>query len=231
MIRLALVFALSGMSALTSASSARWPDLVAPPRSDAQWVADDMKQNNVPMRIKRFTSAMSVNEVIDFYRDQWREGGKIKTVENDLQDWKIIGRGFGDFYVTVQAKPAAKGGSEGFIAATMLLAASTVPGVDQKFPRMPGTQVMSDSMSNDLGKIGKTLVLKNSHSVQSNVSHYQSVMPTQGWIQNTFHVGSPDGGKTYVLFFERPRETAHVVISSEPRGGAMIVVNVVMTSI
>lgn len=204
---------------------AGWPVIEPPPGASVEWVGDDMKLNGVPMQIRRFTSGMSVTEVMAFYRDRWKE--RLSPVENTVGEWRIIGRQSGDFYLTVQAKKSDSSGSEGFLGVSRLPAVATGGGpvFDTRFPKMEGTEVVSDVDSNDKGKLGKTLILKNDYSVQSNASYYQSVLPTQGWKRNEGYGGIR--GDKYLLYFQRREEAASIVIAPHPDRGTAIVVNMV----
>ena len=209
---------------LSGSAWAGWPVIEPPPGASVEWVGDDMKLNGVPMQIRRFTSGMSVPEVMAFYRDRWKE--RISPVENTVGEWSIIGRQSGDFYLTVQAKKSDRG-SEGLLGVSRLpaLATGSGPVFDIRFPKMEGTDVVSDVDSNDKGKLGKTLILKNNFSVQSNASYYQSVLPTQGWKRNESYGGIR--GDKYLLYFQRREEAASIVIAPHPDRGTAIVVNVV----
>jgi hypothetical protein len=225
------VLAMSLMVTAIFSRAGEWPAVEVPPQSRASWVADDMKYNNVPMRIKQFRSELGVAEVLAFYRQQWSEDGKKQYVENTLREWKIIGKQIDGHYVTVQVKAGAGGGSEGFIGASKLPSMTGRPQVDETFPRLAGTDVMSDIESNDAGKAARTLIFKNDHSVQSNASFYAATLPTQEWRQNTSHAGPQNNGNAHVLYFERRKESTHIVINRNPKGGSMIVVNIVATGL
>lgn len=208
-----------------------WPQIEAPPRAHVQTVADDMKYSGVPMRIRKFTSETSVEGVMEFYRQRWSAGEKLKPVLNTVGEWKVIGRQSGDYYQTVQARPQGNGGSEGFIGVTTLPSHTVKPSVDTSFPRLPGTQVISDTDSSDDGRVAKTLILKNDLSVTSNVSYYQSTLPAQDWRQNTNFGNAQFNSSSHVLYFERRKESANIVINTDPRGGTMVVINIVTSSL
>lgn len=204
---------------------ASWPVIEPPPGANVEWVGDDMKLNGVPMQIRRFTSSMTVAEIMAFYRVRWKE--RISPVENTVGEWSVIGRQSGDFYLTVQVKQSDRGGSEGLLGVSRLpaFASGSGPTFDARFPKMEGTEVVSDMDSNDKGKLGKTLILKNDYSVQSNASYYQSVLPAQGWKRNESYGGMR--GDKHLLYFQRREEAANIVIAPHPDRGTAIVINVV----
>jgi hypothetical protein len=208
-----------------------WPQIEAPPRAHVQTVADDMKYSGVPMRIRKFTSETSVEGVMEFYRQRWSAGEKLKPVLNTVGEWKVIGRQSGEYYQTVQARPQGGGGSEGFIGVTTLPSKSARSSVDTLFPRLPGSQVISDIDSSDDGRVAKMLILKNELSVASNVSYYQSTLSAQDWRQNSNFGSEQRYSSSHVLYFERRKESASIVINPDPRGGTMVVINIVANSL
>lgn len=220
-----LLLLICAMPVRFALAASDWPEIELPPQARGQSVADDMKYNGVPMRIRQFSSEAGVEGVLAFYRQRWSNDGKLKPVQNSLGEWKIIGRQSGDYYQTVQVKPRA-GGSEGFAGVTKLPSMTAPPSVDTQFPRMPETQVISDIDSNDHGKAAKTLILKNEHSVASNASYYQSILSTQDWKQNRAFGAAQNTSANHVLYFERRKEAANITISSIPQGGSIVVINI-----
>ena len=207
-----------------------WPEVEIPPRTHVQTVADDMKYSGVPMRIRKFTSETSVENVLEFYRQHWTDG-KVKPVLNTVGGWQVIGKQSGDYYLTVQVKSLGNGGSEGLIGITTLPSQTTRPSVDTAFPRPPGTEVISDIDSSDDGRVAKTLILKNDISLSSNVSYYQATLPAQDWRQNSGFGASPHNNGSQALYFERRKESVNIVFSPDPRGGTMVVINIVTRSL
>jgi hypothetical protein len=60
--------------------AADWPEIIAPPSSNVQWVAKDMVQNGVPMQIQSFSSDSAVGDVLAYYRDNWNTGLSVNKL-------------------------------------------------------------------------------------------------------------------------------------------------------
>lgn len=203
----------------------QWPQVAAPPRSSVQWVSDNMSQNGIAMQVKSFYSAAPLEAVVDFYRQEWTGNGQA-AVENQLGEWLVIGRREGDYYVTVQARAAGKTGTEGFIAVndlTALLAERAE--VDDAFPRMGGTSVVSNTLSYDQGRAAKTLIFENTYSVDANASYYAGELRSAGWsLRNSFE--RPEAGRsTHTLYFERATESCFITVADAGDGKTIIAVN------
>jgi len=209
---------------------ADWPAIEPPPGARVQSVAEEMKYNGVPMRIRQFTSEGTVDNVLWFYRQKWTEGGKRKIATNTVGGWQVLGKQDGDYYITVQVRPREPRGTEGYLGVSKLPSLTESPRVDMLFPRMPGSEVISDVDSFDNGKAAKTLILKNDHSITSNQSYYESMMPGQDWKQQKSLRADQDINRR-VLYFERRKEAASIVINPAPRGGTMVVINIVNTGL
>ncbi len=205
-----------------------WPEISHPPESKVVWVGDDINQNGLPMKVKKFNSDLDIQGVIGFYRAEWSTDSEFTPVENDLDDWKIIGKQTGDFYLTVQAKLSEDSTSEGFLTVSKLPVVSAIgPDLDTDFPVMSGTDLMSKTSTNDIGSSGETLVFKNDFSIQSNVSFYKSEMRSLGWdiTREDIQPSTSTGDIAKFIYFKRSKEACSIVISSNEHGDTVLVVN------
>ncbi len=187
-----------------------------------------MVHNGVPLKVKVFNSENSVNGVLDFYRGQWRDHDKT-PVENTVGEWRIIGRQLGDHYLTVQAR-RHDNGSEGFLAVSTLPAAldgEFLPNTDTPFPRLPGSDVLTNTVSYDLGKRSTTLVFENQASSFANASYYRSNLPVDGWLLRQNDDAQLVSNKGYTMYFEKQGQACHVVITNGTNGGTLVTVNLV----
>src|SRR5262245_16217925 len=117
--RVAALFALLAFAQLSGAGeierqTARLPDVDAPPRGSAQWVARSMRMNGVPMTIKQFTTVLSVDEVFNFY-ESWQRGRSLATLQRQVLDgWQLLSVNTGDYHISIRVR-ASRQGSEGTI--------------------------------------------------------------------------------------------------------------------
>lgn len=207
------------------AMAAQWPTVTAPPRSAVQWVAENMTQNGIPMQVKTFYSATSLDDVLSFYREKWTGNGEA-AVENQLGEWVVIGRRDGDYYMTVQARAIGSNETEGFIAVNDLsvLLAERASAADE-FPSMGGTSVVSNTVSYDEGREAKTLILQNDYSVDSNASFYIGELKSAGWALRTSFERPEAGRDTQLLYFERATLTCFITVADAGDGKTLIAVN------
>jgi hypothetical protein len=101
--------------------------------------------------------------------------------------------------------------------------------LNDSFPRLGGTSVVSDTKSNDDGKKAETLILQNTYSVQSNISFYEANLPNKGWQKRQSRPSGKSDVPGHVMYFERPGEACHIVINQDRDGKTITLVNLSST--
>lgn len=94
-------------------------EIPLPDRTEARWVAVDNLHNGYPLAVKQFTSGLSVDTVMAFYRRLWEtpESDVPGYQENKSHGWSMISRLLDSHQWVVQVKPKrAGGGSEGYLS-------------------------------------------------------------------------------------------------------------------
>lgn len=201
-------------------------DVAVPANSRTAWVADDIVQNGVRMQIQQFESALSIEQVLAFYRTRWGLGSTPDNpgyVENVVGEWQVISRLKGDQNIALQLKPGKASGTEGFLSIADLSTLQADGYRQPDFPKPDQTELVSSSVSSDTGRLATTLIMMNPHSVRSNLAYYQSRMPSNGWSQSYSQMMSDTG----VLMYSRDGGTAEIAISRSDDGRSVVLVNLV----
>jgi hypothetical protein len=189
--------ALFGLLMLLALPAAAWITFESPPAASLEWVAEDMVFNGLAMRVQFFRGKAAPTDVLAFYRQRWSEGGKRQYVENTVGPWKTISRASGDYFLTAQIRPAAGGGSEGYLSQRPVKLAPR-PVLGQGFNLPSGSEVVNDILSQDGERRGRTLLAFNGQTVDANASFFRDSLPQEGWTL----VGegrARDGGRQMVL--------------------------------
>jgi hypothetical protein len=178
-------------------SAVAWATFDAPPSASLEWVAQDLVFNGVAMRIQFFRTKAAPAEVLAYYRQRWTEGGKRLYVENNLGPWRTISHASGDYFLTAQIRPAARGGAEGYLSQRPLKMAPR-PILGQGFDLPSGSEVVNDILSQDGDRRGRTLLLFNNLSVDANATFFRGNLQQDGWTLVSEGRGR-DGGRQLVL--------------------------------
>jgi hypothetical protein len=179
-----------------TAPAAAWEPVDPPPQATLQWVAEDMNYNGVPMRVQFFRSKITLAALLEHYRQRWSEGGQRRYVENDVGPWKAISREQGDYFITVQVRPAGKG-SEGYLSQRPTHARPKA-GLGDGFPFPPGSDVVNDILTRDSDRTARTLLAFNGLTVDANADFYRTRLTKEGWAVADDAKGR-NGGRQLVL--------------------------------
>ena len=211
------LYLLSGL--MLSFSATAKPKFPTPPNSNITVISDKMVVNGIPMNIKLFASKESAGEILDYYRRVWPEGTKKQpgyTETGALAPWRILTRVEDGYLMTVQVKPAENNkGSSGYLAISKLPQPDKAPDLGKDFPKMRGTHVVNDIQSKDLAKRGRTIMMMNQASVNTNANFYKNYYENLGWASEMDKTVS--GGQTHSLRFRDGNQSVSIVIHAGQR--------------
>lgn len=156
-----------------------WPDTLTPDGVEPQWAADEMIFNGVPMRIFTFDYPPGSEALRRFYQDAWdRQGVEHKSVKQGK--WWVLSSLQGDYYTTVQITPiGAAAYAQVGISRISELRTSAPPG--EGVPVLPRSDIISDITAKDAGRISRTVIVRNQHSVGSNYNYYLNHYRSHDW--------------------------------------------------
>lgn len=194
----------------------------SPPDSTVEMVTEGTKSMGMTLRIRKFKSRLSVEEVLKFYEQRWD-----KAVVVEQLPWLMIGRELKGHYYNVQVQKRGNG-SWGY------LSVSDLPQRIKKddfslfgrsdFPAPQGSTVLDDQQHKDPHKTGRTLMLSNRLSVNSNSRYYINHYVSRSWkitgdTQNSRM-------KSRVIQLQKGRRAINLTISNM-YGKTFVVANVV----
>lgn len=162
--------------------STPWPLIPEPPRSQVQWVSDDMRINGVPMRVQSFESKASKEEVVAFYASHWRAGSADSPVAvTPAGADTLVGRPHGPFYLMAKVRAADGGGAQGTLSVSQV--EGIAPRIDASGIPVPanGAQAVNVVESNDAGKRNKQVIWLTKGSSATVAAQYHSTLTRAGW--------------------------------------------------
>ncbi len=202
------------------------PEFPAPPEARVEWVGKDMSMNGLPLQTRAFVTRDAPDKVARFYRKKWRHGedGRQGYVETSaMAPWSLITRVADGYLMTVQYQKTDFGGTWGYLAISPLPdPKADKPVLAKGIPSIPGSQVLSDVGSRDVGQSGHTILLANKHSLASNVSFYRHHYGSAGWQAEDDRVVAE--GHTHLLSFKKWRQSVKIIVTGA-KDGTRVVVN------
>lgn len=193
-----------------------WPRIPWPPGAKVFWIAEYIEQNTIPMQIRGIESGEPL-ETVSRYYEKWladKKGYGVSTAG----PLRVLGARFGEYQVTVQLSAGPSGTVGRLVAAVVYDEIRDEQALQERaarigkgFPRPPGSQVVSDTLSFDEGQRNRTIVVTNNVSVEANALYLREQMIRLGWtlVQDR----TVEGGLRSALVFRRNGEEMVVAIS------------------
>jgi len=158
---------------------AGWPSTEKPPGAKLEPMGGEMNYNGHEMRSWVFHTPISVDRVLEFYRNRW---SSYDLDETEVGPWQQISRKKGRYFITVQIQD---GPMQGTIGRINMMDLNTLKKSHAKLgkgvPKLSGSIVMNDISSNDENKIARTVTLSNKHSIESNTAFYLNHYRADNW--------------------------------------------------
>ncbi len=176
-------YVLVGVLCLAAVTVEATPKFPPPPKANVTALGENMVVNGIPMQARKFYTKYNVEEVVEYYKNLWSDDkGKPPgyDITNNLPPWTIITRIEDDYVLTVQVTRENKHLSMGYLAMSPLVPKDN-PYETPEFPKMRDSVVMNDISSKDRDTTGRTVVITNRFSAQSNVSFYRNHYKNAGW--------------------------------------------------
>jgi hypothetical protein len=169
-----------------------------------QVVMDNVVYNDRPMMVRNFNIEQSAEQVVNYYRRQWRDA----SVDSQMGVWRQISTLTKKCLMTVQYAEMAGAGTFGRLVISNIpqLNASGQLAADLKLPS--GTIVVSDTRMEDGPKKGRVTLLTSEGSVDQVAHFYRSQMLGDGWgLENDFR----EQGNVVLVFRKRLNESNIVI--------------------
>ena len=196
------------------AHAENWPEFPIPVKERAVIVGNQLSVNGLPMKIMEMTSQSNVNDIVEFYKKAWKEPVKKGVpgyIINQLAPYIIVSRAEKDFLFTIQIKRYPKKGSYSLLAISKVQDKKEFIRLGKGFPKMNTTDVVSDIKSQDLYQNGRTLIMNNSFSIQSNINFYRDYYLKRGW--NDVTQGQLSGINTAVMIMNKNNDELNLTFN------------------
>ena len=207
---------LAATASWAAAPQRDWPLVPPPPDARSYWIAQYIEQNTVPMQIRGFETDASVAEVVRWYEAWFKD--KVGYAASQVGEVRVLGARMGIYQVTVQLR-GMPGKTLGRLASAALYEEGgpseqeRTERIGKGFPRPPGSQVVSDTLSFDPGQRNRTIMLTNGMSVETNALYLRERMVLLGWA--LLQDRTVEAGTRSALVFRRGTEEMVVTIARQ----------------
>jgi hypothetical protein len=148
---------------------------------DASVVSDNMDVNGINMKVWELRSSKSSAESIRYYVALWQKHRAKIRYQNP--QWDVAGYIDNRWIATVQLLPN-KLDSFGYLSISRL--PDSKPAVSSKFSiSLPAaSETMTNITSKDGPHSSRTIVFRNSYSIENNALHFLNAYLPQGWVED-----------------------------------------------
>lgn len=155
------------------------PDVAAPPLGEAQWVAERMRLNGLPMSIKAFWSVLDVDDLFRHYESWGRAHGMRDAERSSRGEWRILSMRSLRHLVSIQARRTSRG-SEGTIAVSPMLE-TVQPSLTTQFPHPRSVTLVGVQEYQDGGLASEHLSMVSIRGVTAEARAFSELLLINGW--------------------------------------------------
>jgi hypothetical protein len=185
------------------------PNLGAPPQGTAQWIANAMSMNGLPMTLKVFESRLAPDAVLSHYESTMKANGAHEFRRMNKAPWQVLTLKTPDHLITVQARAVAHG-SEGTILVSPALESTSLR-TRTDFPRPASTRIVNIQRYDDDGVQSEHISLSSNRATFTELQDFSQLLISEGWtVVDTRPTRDVQRG--FVLELQRQAEHALLVI-------------------
>lgn len=218
--------ALLCLLSLPAMAASPWPQVEKPADASVYEVDAITFVNGMPMKMHGLVSPRALPALAAWYKSKLGE----PVVENALGNKTVLGQARGDFFITIQLEPLARG-TRAVVAVTRLKGPpdphTDVEGANRKLlARLPaGTTVVSRLAAVDGPRDATHVVLSNNLDQGLNRDRVVRMLKEDGLRLEHEAEGNTDNATGTTLFFKGAGKEAMAVLARNRQGQTTIVLN------
>lgn len=227
---IALVLGLVSIMILNpaAASGLALADIPVPVNTVLHVVAHDMKHNDNRVSLARYTSSLSIDQSLDFYRTLWSDSGvddRPGMLENRVGEWLLISRLQAGYNIVIQLKSTEPFHSTGFLSIMPLPDTQRSNSTSADFTTastVADLQLLSSTQTQDGKRRSLLTVYSTSQSVDVITDQYLRHLTDQDWVL----VSKQRHARNTIVLLNRNTQRIEFVASGDTtKRGSVLVVN------
>ncbi|MEO1767797.1 hypothetical protein [Thiobacter aerophilum] len=191
---------------------------------DAVDIAQSLRINGVPTRVRVFATDKPLAAVLAFYRTRFG----ARRVETTLKGWTVVSQRQGDLLYTARLRKALRG-TEGTVSVSDLKAGLAHLGRPLGLGLPAGSKLAVDVEMTDPGKRARVVTITNDHSVETNAAFFRAELQSRGYRVERDLPVQRAGTQGRSLWFAAANREAILVVSALA-SGTSVVLNLIETT-
>jgi hypothetical protein len=159
--------------------TSQFPEVLAPPQGEAQWVAKSMRLNGLPMTLKTFKSRLNAEAVLNYYEGWTRGRHADESTKSQAGEWHVLALRSEQYYITIQAR-ATLDGSHGTIAVSPRLARAALE-LESRFPMPASMSIVNLQQYEDFGSESEHISLSSGRAPNIEARAFAQILERKGW--------------------------------------------------
>ena len=201
-----------------------WLPLTLPPRTDASWALRDARVNGLPMQVQELTSELPVDELLAFFKRDWRRfGGSVAPLETTQGEWRKLTVQRDPVQLVVQAQRNGRGGTHALVSQVNYrdLQRDYLP---RNLPSLAPLQVSQVSETRDGPKRSQLVQLGGEASFENIQQRLRQHWSRAGW-RPVFDRAAP-GQRQWLASFDKGSSSVDIVLTQAgPREPLALTIN------
>ncbi len=204
-----------------------WLPLTLPPRTDASWVMRDARVNGLPMQVQELNSELPVDELMAFFKRDWRRFGGLVPMEATQGNWRKLTVHRDPVQMVVQVERSSGGGSRALLS-QMNYRDRQRDYIPRNLPSLAPMQVTQVSETRDGPKRSQLVQMAGDASFEITQQRLRQHWSRAGW-RPIFDRGVP-GQRQWLASFDKGTSSVDIVLTQAgPRDPLSLTLNLLET--
>ena len=200
-----------------------WLPLSLPPRTESTWVLRDARVNGLPMQVLELHSQLSSDELLAFFRRDWRRYASTAPLETEQGSWRKLSLQRDPLQLVVQVEKDAGGGSRALLS-QMNYRDAQRDYLPRNLPSLAPLQVTQVSETRDGPRRSQLVQMGGEASFEITQQRLRQHWSRAGW-RPVFDRGEP-AQRQWLASFDKGTSSVDIVLTQAgPREPLALTIN------
>lgn len=208
---------------VTALAADGWLSPNLPPRTESSWVMRDARVNGLPMQVLELQSELSVDELLAYFKRDWRRLSSTAPLESQQGSWRKLTLQRDPVQLVVQVEHDGRGGARALLSQMNYrdLQRDYVP---RDLPTLAPLQVIQVSDTRDGPKRSRLVQMGGDASFEITQQRLRQHWSRAGW-RPVFERGANEQRQWLASFDRGPASVDIVLTQAGPREPLALTIN------